>query len=151
MQEITKPGKYIGKMTNCEVYGEPPKYFVQSDCECADETGQPWHTAGKFYVSLKDGGENVNATAQLRNAGWNPKGLPLWKDGEFDINTFWDTIEEFQKKFGGISEKHITVKESTFKDVTSCKVEYIDGPHRGTGGGGPKKATRPAAGSDIPF
>jgi hypothetical protein len=149
MQNITKPGKYTGTLTTCEVYGEPPKYYVLLQFECPDETGALWHTEGKFYVSLKDGGENVNATAQLRNAGWNPKGLPLWKNGEFDVNTFWDTIDEFQKVLG--KEHKFTVKESTFKDVVSYKVEYIDGPHRGTGGGMPKKASRPTASNEVPF
>lgn len=149
MEKITKPGKYTGKLTTCEVYGEPPKYYVQLEFEVPDDEGLLWQTDGKFYVSLKAGGENVNATAQLRNAGWNPQGLPLWKDGEFDVPTFWDTIDEFQKNLG--TTQKLTVKESTFKDVVSYKVEYIDGPNRGTGGGGAKKASRPLPDNAVPF
>lgn len=142
MATIQDAGKFTTNISKIEVFGDSPKYFVQVDFESHDETGEVWSTDGRFYISLKAGGENTTATAQLKNAGWNPEGKAIYKDGEFQEHIFWDLFDEFQKCVG--KSCLVETKIEVYNDRSTCRVAFIDGPHRGAGSG-PKKASRPVA------
>lgn len=147
MEEINEEGKFEGPLVDMAVYGDSPKYYVQLDFDVA-ASDSIRRAYGRFYIYLNAGGENTTATAQLKNAGFVFE-KPIYKDGVFDVNAFWDAVDAF--KIDPAKSHKVTVKMEDHKGEISYRVAFVDGPHRGEGGGF-KKATRPAPDTgSVPF